>query len=213
MNTPASPLANLTAAEHGLVAAINTTTSTISEIATHNIENALARLELAARACHARLGIAMGTLRRTVSEVVDTLEAMAGGIFKDLDAPAPVPSASDQERALAHATIDQEQRPVEPVTAAPVNPSDEEFDLTADEPAPVPHAQEPAQLPRQASIVPETTHESSGGQIETRRGIPAAAETVLVAAVAANAPADGPARDDRRPLPATPKKASRKRAG
>jgi hypothetical protein len=216
-NTP-SHLASLTAAEHGLVAAISATTSSINDIATHNLDVALARLELAARACHARLGIAMATLRRTVGEIVSTMESMAGGIFEELNTPAPVPSASGQERALAYATLDREQQlHAEPVTEASVTPSEEMFDLRAGEPAPVPHAQEGTQLPRQDAIASETTRGSSGGEIETTRVIPAAGQTVHVAAIAANAPVDGQHRDVRRPLPSapttTPKKPRRRRAG
>jgi len=57
---------------------------------TEALDSALARLELAARACHARLGLAMGTLRQTVSEISETMEALTAGIFEDLSTEAHV---------------------------------------------------------------------------------------------------------------------------
>src|SRR5271166_3230710 len=82
--TTSSALDRLPAAEASLVSAINAAASTLDTIATGTVDAALERLELAARACHGRLALAMGTLSRTVGEVVATMEAMAEGIFEDL---------------------------------------------------------------------------------------------------------------------------------
>jgi hypothetical protein len=88
MNTISTTLDRHLDAEAHLVRAIATAASTINSSA---LDSALARLELAARACHARLGLAMGTLRNTVSEISETMEALAAGIIGDLSTEAPRP--------------------------------------------------------------------------------------------------------------------------
>jgi hypothetical protein len=61
---------------------------------------ALALLEDAARACHARLGLAMGTLRNTVAEIVETMETQAARVFADLSTKAHVRRAGIDPDAL-----------------------------------------------------------------------------------------------------------------
>jgi hypothetical protein len=82
--TQTTALDRLPAAESALIGAIQSAASTLDEIATRGLDAALAKLEAAARACHGRLGAAMGTLAKTVSEVVATMEGLAESIYCDL---------------------------------------------------------------------------------------------------------------------------------
>ncbi len=224
MKTLTSALERLPAAEQHLIAAVNAATNAIESVAADNLDAALARLEDATRACHARLGIAMGTLRNTVAEIAETMEAIAEGIIDDLNAGEPA-----TERDLAYTTLTTEQQPdPAPIVTATTKPEpdapgcdDDGITFTEEEFAALrkrqsaasnsDHAQEAPKMPRQAPQASETAREPSEAPIQTPKGSFAAGETVLVAAIAANPPVDAPDRDDRKPTPTTSTKSRRRR--
>jgi len=84
MNATTSPLTALPAAEATLVNAIDNATAAIENVATTSVDAALARLEEATRACHSRMGLAMGQLASKVGSIVDALNGLAKDVQEAL---------------------------------------------------------------------------------------------------------------------------------
>ncbi len=232
-----SPLVTVATAEATLIRSIDAATATIATIGTNAVDAALARLDAATSACHARLTHAMTHLHSTVAEIAETMEALAEGILEDLSTeehldrygnahrlasePAPVPSTNSTSTP-ATSTI-----PV-PIAAAeasePAGDDDDGITLTEADFAHVRNGQSATPIDadahsdalaaREATHAPHAPGEPFDGRIETPRGNDAAETVISVQAVAANSPV-GPGRDDRKPAPSTattPRRPRRKRS-
>ncbi len=231
-----NPLITLATAESSLVKAIDAATATIATIGTSAVDAALARLDAAASACHARLTNAMTHLFGTVADISETMEALAENILEDLSTdehlnrygsahhqvsePAPqfgnFPNSPSTNGSTSTATTSRSSNFRSSEVDASTNGTDDHADdddgiTLTDTRAPAVHAQESPKTARQAPQGTEATLPPSREPIQTPKGNGAAGETVLVAAIAANAPVDAQDRDDRKPAPTTSTKPRRRR--
>ncbi len=228
MSANPNPLANLPAAEAGLVAAIHAATNTLNDTCAGTVAAALTRLDAAADSCRARITAAMMRLNAITAGVLNTLEAAASGIFAVLDVQPDTAAigtasepAADRGRALPAPTSSATSTASTPASEPEPNAAgvdDDGITLTAADGKGMAlfstGAHADALPPRQGTQGPEAAREPSHAAIETPRANCAAGETVLVAAIAANPPVDVPDRDNRKRAPTAPApKRRRRKAG
>lgn len=182
--TTNNPIANLTAAEANLAGQIHAVAGVLDGIATNSIDDAMKRLEEAARGVHSRLGAAMGTMARTVGEIVQTINSLAaetaGALTLNTAAVQPVKTVAQPVLPSPVATVQPADQTItqnlqmeemgqnlhlEEMAKTPASEpetADQTMARVLLSPTARQHAQEAAQKARQATQTVETTFPPSG---------------------------------------------------
>ncbi len=135
-----SPLSAVATAEAALIRSIDAATATVTTIGTNAVDAALAKLDAAAVACHARLTHAMTRLYSTVAEIAGTMEALAEGIMDDLSTEEHLDRYGDAHRQASEPAPQFGKLTNSPLTT-PAEPSTSHFGKL--EPSTVPATSEP----------------------------------------------------------------------